>query len=149
MKDAKTTGNGTTGNGASAYALSFEIVRRWAGLPGATLKFNLRLYLSGELSAARESTIGLDPTERLKALADFRTRVLADVLTQAPEGFPDFPEEVAIEGGKSTKLRDRAYEFFNRRDAEGFPIFGLLVEDVITEYWRKVTPSPIIPASAS
>jgi hypothetical protein len=144
MTDTKTTESGTQTNGASGYALAFKIVRTWGGLPGATLTFNLRMYLSGELSKAREGTIGLTPDDRLKALTDFRTRVLADVLIEPPTGFPDFPE--AVQG---VSLRDRAYEFFSRRDENGYPIFTLLVEDVVNEFWRQATPSPILPASVS
>jgi hypothetical protein len=153
MSKELTDGNGTalagTSGGASPYVLSFEIIRRWAGLPDSTLRFKLRMYLSGELTQAREGTLGLDHNERLKALLDFRTRVLADVLLAPPEGFPDFPAEVELGEGTSTKLKDRAYVFFSRKDEEGFSIFALLVEDVVNEYWLRALPSPTLPASAS
>lgn len=149
MTTGKANESSTQAGGGVTYALTFEIVRTWGGLPGATLTFRLRMYLSGELSRAREGTIGLTPEDRLKALTDFRTRVLADVLLEPPTGFPDFPSEATVGGVKSVLLRDRAYEFFSRKDEQGYPIFTLLVEDVVNEFWRQATPSPITPASAS
>lgn len=139
---------------ASPYVLAFEIKRTWAGLPGATLIFPVRMYLSGELLIKREATIGLVGEERKAYLIDFRIRVLADVLEVAPSGFPDFPDKVTVtpSGGspvETTALTDRAYQFFSRKDAAGRLVFALLVEDVMREYWDRAIPDPTLPASES
>lgn len=138
----------------SPYVLGMTIERAWHVLPGRILRFPVRMYLSGEMLAKRERTIGLIGDERKTFLIDFRTRVLSDVLEREPEGFPDFPAHVDVTppGGStvnSTKLSDRAYHFFNRRDKDGRLIFALLVQDVMQEYWDKAVPDPIKPASVS
>lgn len=142
--------NGAKNQGTDPYRLTFTIERTWGGLPGRILKFPLRMYLSGEMQAKREATIGLDPSERNAALMDFRVRVLADALEDAPEGFPDFPETVtAPEIGETSSLAERAYQFFSRKDARGRRVFQFLIEDVVNEYWNVVLPDPTSAASES
>jgi hypothetical protein len=142
------------GEATSPYVLGFTVRRSWAGLPGRELVFNLRMYESGELIELRQAGIGVtNETERRALLLDYRMRVLADVLEEPPGGFPDFPDSVKIKTGEgeadSTKLSDRAYAFFNRRDKAGRPIFKSLVESVVKEFWERAIPDPILPVSES
>jgi hypothetical protein len=131
------------------YATDFWLWRIWAGLPGRKLGFHLRIYLSRELSVKREQGIGMSGDARKEALIDFRVSILADCLIEPPVGFPDFPASVPVNGAESTKLSDRAYEFFSRTDEGGRRVFAFLVEDVVNSYWEIVLPSPTLPASAS
>lgn len=131
------------------YATDFWLWRKWAGLPGRSLGFHLRIYLSRELSVKREQGIGMSADARKEALIDFRVSILSDCLIEPPVGFPDFPASVPVAGAESVKLSDRAYQFFSRTDEGGRRVFAFLVEDVVNSYWEIVLPSPTTPASAS
>lgn len=150
----------------SGFKFGIDIYKKWEGLPGKTLRFRCRMYLSGALAAKRETTIGLREEDRSAALIDFRMLILADVLIEPPmmigepqpippkkegdsvtytkpewEVMPGFPEEVSIVGGTpSRELSDRAYAYLAATDGSGNKLFYFLCEDVTTEYWRRAIP---------
>ncbi len=60
------------------------ISRSWNGLPGFMLFFPMSIAMSGAMTQEREKTIGLNKSEKSTALLDFRIRLVADILTDAP-----------------------------------------------------------------
>lgn len=91
-----------------------------------------------EAASNRGEELKADEVARIRK----ETRLTQAEVDALKEPFPDFPAWTV------ETLPAVAKEYFSREDERGRPLFQMLVEEVIEEYWFWANPRPTISVSA-
>lgn len=109
--------------------------------PGKVFIFNLRVQLVEDAEAAQKAFIGLSDVERKgEAFHRYDVEMLATLSTAPPEGFPDFPEQLAATNGQEDTLADRMRRYFFPDDLERRAGMRFICRRAMAYYWDAVQP---------